>query len=77
MDTWTKLANFGSGLEADIAVEQLRGAGIPAQAKGNDIAGLFGAAFQGTTARGVDVLVPSTHVSRARDLLGLDDPAAS
>jgi hypothetical protein len=75
MNAWTKLANYGSGLEADIAVEQLRGAGIPAQARGNDIAGIFGAAFQGTTARGVDVFVASAHVSRARDLLGLDDVA--
>src|SRR4051794_19919587 len=28
MSAWTKLANFGSGLEADLAVEQLRGQNI-------------------------------------------------
>ncbi|HEY4302879.1 MAG TPA: DUF2007 domain-containing protein [Gemmatimonadaceae bacterium] len=75
MDTWTKVANFGSGLEADIAVERLRGAGIEAQAKGNDIAGLFGAGFQGTTARGVDVLVPGAQLAAARELLDLDQSA--
>jgi hypothetical protein len=74
MITWTKIANIGSGLEADIAVEQLRSSGIPAQARGNDIAGLFGLGFQGTTARGVDLLVPVAYASEARDLLGLDDP---
>jgi len=73
MIAWTKVANFGSGLEADLAVEQLRGQGIPAQARGNDIVGIFGPGFQGVTARGVDVFVPSSTVQDARDILGLDD----
>ncbi len=73
MTAWTKVANFGSGLEADLAVEQLRGQGIPAHARGNDIVGIFGAGFQGTTARGVDVLVPSTALDKARTVLGLDE----
>jgi hypothetical protein len=75
MSDWTKIANFGSGLEADLAVEQLRGQNIPAEARGNDIVGIFGPSFQGTTARGVDVLVPSNLVDKARDILGLDDDA--
>jgi hypothetical protein len=75
MTDWTKLANFGSGLEADLAVEQLRGQNIPAEARGNDIVGIFGPGFQGTTARGVDVLVPSNLVDKARTVLGLDDDA--
>jgi len=75
MTAWTKLANFGSGLEADIAVERLRGAGIPAESKGKDIAGIFGVGFQGTTARGVDVLVPDNLLAKARDVLELDDDA--
>ena len=74
MSTWTKLANFASGLEADLAAEQLRGQGIPAQTRGNDIVGIVGGGFQGATARGVDVLVPSTAIGKARDVLGLDDP---
>jgi hypothetical protein len=72
MSEWVVLANFGSALEADIAVEQLRGAGIPAQSRGKDIVGIFGPGFQGTTARGVDVIVPSTYANEARELLGLD-----
>jgi len=75
MSAWTKLANFGSGLEADLAVEQLRGQNIPAQTRGNDIVGIFGPGFQGATARGVDVLVPSDFIAKARDILGLDDTA--
>jgi hypothetical protein len=73
MSHWTVLTNFASGLEADMAVEQLRGGGIPAQTRGKDIAGIFGASFQGSTARGVDVLVPDTALNKARELLGLDD----
>jgi hypothetical protein len=69
MSEWTKIANFGSGFEADLAVEQLRGQGIPAQTRGNDIVGIVGAGFQGTTARGVDVLVPSALVAKARAVL--------
>jgi hypothetical protein len=73
MSRWVVLKNFGSGLEADMAVERLRSGGVPARARGNDIVGIFGPGFQGTTARGVDVVVPSTAVSDAREILGLDD----
>ena len=73
MNAWTKVANFGSGLEADLAVEQLRGQNIQAEARGNDIVGIFGPGFQGSTARGVDVLVPSDDLAKARIVLGLDD----
>lgn len=73
MTAWTKVANYGSGLEADLAVEQLRGQNIPAESRGNDIVGIFGPGFQGSTARGVDVLVPSDVVAKARIILGLDD----
>ena len=71
MSRWVTLTNFGSALEADIAVERLRSAGIPAQARGNDIVGIFGPGFQGVTARGVDVLVPNTALREARECLGL------
>lgn len=73
MSSWTKVANYASGLEADLAAEQLRGQGIPAQTRGNDIVGIVGAGFQGSTARGVDLLVPSSAVTEARDILGLDE----
>ena len=73
MSSWMKLANFASGLEADMAVETLRSQGIPAQSRGNDITGVVGPGFQGKTARGVDVVVPSTVIKQARDILGLDE----
>ncbi len=73
MSRWTVLTNFGSGLEADMAVEQLRSLGVPARTQGNDIVGIFGPGFQGTTARGVDVVVPDSELARARDILGLTD----
>jgi hypothetical protein len=72
---WAVLTNFASGLEADMAVEQLRGLGVPAQARGNDIVGIFGMGFQGATARGVDVIVPDAQLARARTILGLPDDA--
>jgi len=75
MSQWVLLTNFASGLEAAVVVEQLRAAGAPAEARGNDIVGIFGPGFQGATARGVNVLVPDTMIDRARDLLGLEDDA--
>ena len=73
------IATFRSGLEADIAVARLRGAGVPAQARGNDISGVFGFGFQGPTSRGVDVLVPASFAAKARGILGipLPDPRAT
>ncbi|HEY4132519.1 MAG TPA: DUF2007 domain-containing protein [Gemmatimonadaceae bacterium] len=73
-NTWARLANYGSGLEADVVVERLRAAGIEAVARGNDIVGIFGPAFQGTTARGVDVLVFERDLRAAQSLL--DDTLA-
>ena len=72
---WVKLANLGSALEAEMLRERLRGAGIAAETRGNDIVGIFGPGFQGTTARGVDVLVPREDLAAARELLA-DDQAA-
>jgi hypothetical protein len=70
---WTKLATFGSALEADVVVSRLEAAGIPAVSRGNDIVGLFGPGFQGTTAKGVSVLVPAAALADARSVLELDD----
>jgi hypothetical protein len=69
MDSWTKLINCASGLEADILVERLHAAGIEATVRGNDIVGIFGPGFQGTTARGVDVLVPASALDAATEFL--------
>jgi len=69
MDTWTKLVNCASGLEAEILVERLHSAGIDATVRGNDIVGIFGPGFQGPTARGVDVMVPASALDAAKELL--------
>jgi hypothetical protein len=69
MTQWTKLANFPSALEAEMTAERLRGAGIQAEVRGNDVVGIFGPGFQGATARGVDVLVLDTELDEARAML--------
>lgn len=76
MSDWVVLSHYASSLEADIAVAQLHSSGISAYARGNDIVGIFGPGFQGTTARGVDVMVPSSSLADARDILGLSDDSA-
>jgi hypothetical protein len=72
MTKWTKLANYASGLEAEMTVERLRGAGLHAVVRGNDVVGIVGPGFQGTTARGVDVLVLDSELKKARTLLADD-----
>ncbi len=64
------VATFSSGVEADVTVAILKAAGIEAYARGNDIVGIFGPGFQGSTARGVDVIVPRTELDKARMALG-------
>ena len=66
---WISVGTYASGLEADIAVARLDSAGILAVARGNDIVGVFGPGFAGSTSRGVEVLVPSDAIDAARDLL--------
>lgn len=70
---WVRLATYGSALEADVVVSRLEAAEIPAVSRGNDIVGIFGPGFQGTTAKGVDVLVPEAALDDARELLALDE----
>ena len=70
---WVAVASFGAGYEADMAIARLGAAGITAVRRGNDIVGLFGPSFEGRSARGVDVLVPSDVVAEARDVLGPTD----
>ena len=67
--SWTTIATFAAGFEAELAVARLESAGIVAVARGNDITGIFGPGFGGATARGVDVLVPSDAVDAAREIL--------
>jgi hypothetical protein len=65
---WTKLATFGSGLDADIARARLEAAEIPVQLRGEQT-GAFGPSFLGTVPGGIDIYVPSPELQHARDLL--------
>lgn len=67
--SWVAIASFGAGYEADIAIARLDAAGITAVRRGNDLVGLFGPSFEGRSARGVEVLVPSDAVAQAREVL--------
>ena len=40
--------------------------------RGNDLVGLFGPSFEGRSARGMEVLVPSDLVAEAREVLDED-----
>ena len=71
---WVACQQFGSELEASIAVAILDGSGIPAIIRSNDSVGLFGSAFQGFSAMGVTLLVPSSALSAARTVLALARP---
>ncbi len=66
---WSDVATFSSGFEADLAVAQLEAAGIRAVRDDNDTVGIFGAGFQGATARGVTVRVPAESLDEARTVL--------
>ena len=68
---WIGVAKFAAAVEADIAVARLESAGILAIARGNDIVGLFGPGFGGSSSRGVEVLVPSDAIDAAREVLDL------
>jgi hypothetical protein len=67
---WVPIATYPGGVEADLALARLRGAGIVAVRRDNDTVGIFGPGFQGASARGVAVLVPSDAVAAAREVLG-------
>jgi hypothetical protein len=66
---WVELVTFASGFEADIAMARLEAEGIPAVRDNHAITGIFGPGFQGATAFGVTVRVPSDALDAARSLL--------
>ena len=69
--TWVACRQFGSELEASIAVAILDGSGIPAIIRSNDSVGLFGSAFQGFSAMGVTLMVPSPALAAAQTVLAM------
>ena len=66
---WVAIATYGAGYEADIAIARLDAAGITAVRQGNDTVGILGPGFEGRSARGVNVLVPSDIVAEAQEVL--------
>lgn len=67
-DSWVRIASFATGVEAEMAREQLQSAGIAAIIHGEG-SGLFGAGFQGSLPSGVTLSVPKGDAERAHTLL--------
>lgn len=67
MAKWVKLTNVGSGFDAELLVERLRGAGLHAHSSGDT--SMFGAGYMGPTPRGVDVFVLANELTAAREYL--------
>ena len=65
---WVRIASFATGVEAEMAREQLKAAGISVIIH-SEGSGLFGPGFQGTLPSGVAVSVPVADVKEARELL--------
>jgi hypothetical protein len=69
---WVRLAEYASGIEADMARATLAEAEVPVVVKGEQV-GIFGAGFQGAQPGGITLFVPAGALDRARDLLGIED----
>ena len=65
---WVEVAAYSTGLEADIARQQLDAEGIPVLVK-SAASGIFGLSFQGAVTGGITLFVPSPEVERALALL--------
>lgn len=65
---WASLATFATGFEADLARATLEAEGLLVLVKGPQV-GLYGPGFQGVMGAGVELLVPSPELARARALL--------
>jgi hypothetical protein len=65
---WIQVASFGTGLEADIARQELESAEIPVVMR-SDQAGIYGLSFQGALPGGVKLYVPAQALKQARELL--------
>jgi hypothetical protein len=66
---WSILETYASGFEADLVIARLEAEDIPAVRDDNDGVGIFGFGFQGGTARGVTVRVPTDALGAARELI--------
>jgi hypothetical protein len=75
--SWSVIATFASGFEADLAIAMLEASGIPSFRDSHDASGIFGPGFQGATAQGVTVSVPSDLLDEARAAITLVDGGTS
>jgi hypothetical protein len=74
MGDWTKLREFSTRFEAEIARTRLESADIPAAIVSHE-GGMFGAGFQGPVPTGVELRVPSDRLPEAQAVLESDlDP---
>jgi hypothetical protein len=62
------LANYPDGFQADLARQRLEDHGVLVLIKSRN-GGILGAGYYGPVAGGVDLLVPSPELDRARALL--------
>jgi hypothetical protein len=75
VSTWTQVASCATILEAEMLVEQLRAAGIPAVIH-SEGAGFFGAGFQGLMPSGATVSVPPGAAAEATEVIGPVTPTS-
>ena len=68
MADWTKLTEFATRFEAELALARLEGLEIPAIIRSHE-GGLFGPGFQGMIPSGVELHVPTRHLAAAREEL--------
>lgn len=66
---WSILDTYATGFEADFVIAQLEANDIPAVRDNHDSSALFGVGFQGATAKGYTVMVPTEALDDARLLL--------
>lgn len=70
---WQVVATYGAPWEAEIAQGRLQAARVPSRIDRRGSVGLFGPSHQGTSVRGVALLVPADRLQAARKALDLND----
>lgn len=73
MSDWVVVANYSSNTEAEMYIEILRNAGIPAVLRSEGP--IFGPGFSGSMSRGSGIAVPADMADKAHELL--DDSAGT
>ena len=75
-ESWTPVASFEHGYEADIAIARLADARIPAVKRGDGFVGLLAPGYDRRPTQRVEVLVPSGALGAAHRVLGPEPSAA-